>query len=120
MGALWRQVQSGWILFEDVEMESRLARGIGMQVGRRVAVHRMGVPQARWWIDLRGEEGYWDKFSKKSRGNLRRSAKYFANRVTCYRRPEEVGASMEAAQAVALKRWQTKKLGRGVKNSGLV
>jgi len=115
LGDFLRGGQSPCILFEDVEMESPLARAIGMQAGRRVTVHRMGVPQARWWIDLKG--GYWDKFSKKSRGNLRRAAKYFANRVTCYRRPEEMGRFLEAAHAVSLNSWQTKKLCLRVKNN---
>jgi hypothetical protein len=109
------------VLFEDLEVDSPLWTLLseeGRRADSKVALFYPGQPQPHWWIRFpEKREEYWNHFSKKTRYNIRRSAKKLEHTLLCYRDPQDVPALLEKAHHVSTKSWQAKRRGLRVRNS---
>lgn len=103
--------QTDCIYIEDVEVETPLWKAVHKRRRGFVAFHP-STPQPHWWIDFPVKpEEYWRKFSKKTRYNLRSSARKLDHAVVCYRDVAPVVEFLEKAAAVSANSWQGHRLG---------
>lgn len=78
----------------------------------------LGEIQPRWRIHLpENKEDYWQKFSGKSRQNLRRKARKLPHRLIKLQSTDEIGLFLEKARFISERSWQGKRLGLRITNS---
>jgi hypothetical protein len=107
------------VLVDDLEVDSPLwAAMMRAAAARKFAAYQPARPQPHWWITLpeRPEE-YWQQLSKKTRYNLRRSARTFEHSIVCVRREDEVAEFLGKAHRVSSVSWQSKRRGLRVRNT---
>ena len=112
--------RSDGLLIEDLEADAALGGALEEASRRRreLVVFPLGEPQPHWAIVFPDQPArYWDGLSKKTRYNLRRSARLFESTLLCYREEGRVPELLAKAHDVSKESWQARRLGVRVKNT---
>jgi CelD/BcsL family acetyltransferase involved in cellulose biosynthesis len=121
VGALAGEVATGAAtaaLFETVEAGSPLWSALhSVTASSPVCLHQLAPPQPRWYLEFPAERAeYWNRFSSKSRKNLRRTAAQLDHEVRRVTGAADVPDLLEWMSAVSSRSWQGRRLGKRFRN----
>lgn len=120
VGALAAEVASGGAaaVFETVEVGSPLWTALhAAPASSAVSIHVLAAPQPRWYLDFPTDgSDYWNRFSSKSRKNLRRTASQLDHEIRRATRAADVPDLLEWLSRVSAASWQGRRLGVRFRN----
>jgi hypothetical protein len=102
-----------YVDFDVIHREEPLCQAlVALPAHSGVLAIPRGTTKRHWWIDFPvNPADYWQKFSSKSRYNLRWLTRRYPSTLRCFEREDEVEELLQAAAEVSRKSWQHQRVG---------